>query len=62
MINLAHLTEEDVARLAERLERDEYADITESLEDWKLLKALQYARPNLVLPHTHLLEMEVDED
>ncbi|WP_218082340.1 DUF2555 domain-containing protein [Anthocerotibacter panamensis] len=55
-------TLEDVTVLAERLERDQYPNVTDALEDWHLLKALQYARPELVAPYSHLLELETDED
>ncbi|WP_287131138.1 DUF2555 domain-containing protein [Candidatus Cyanaurora vandensis] len=59
---LTDWTEQDAALLAERLERDEYTEIETALADWKLLKALQYSRPELVLPYSHLLELEPDED
>jgi len=55
-------TAEEVALVAQRLEQDEYPEVTLSLEDWHLLKCLQYVRPELVVPYLHLLELEEDED
>lgn len=48
----------DVAELAARLERDEYTNAFEGLEDWHLLRAIAFQRPELVEPYIHLLDLE----
>lgn len=48
----------DVAELAARLEQDEYTNAFEGLEDWHLLRAIAFQRPELVEPYIHLLDLE----
>jgi hypothetical protein len=54
-------TPEEVAELARRLENDDYERAFDALQDWQILKALQYRRPELVDAYVHLLEIEEDE-
>jgi DUF971 family protein len=60
--DLAVLTSEDVAELADRLEVDDYADPFEGLNDWHLLRSLAFQRPELVEPYLHLLDMEAYDE
>ncbi|MFS8894715.1 DUF2555 domain-containing protein [Synechococcus sp. O70.1] len=56
-------TAADVAAMAERLERNEYPNLFDCLEDWRLLQAVAFYSPKLVAPYAYLLEWgEVDED
>ncbi|MDX2272077.1 MAG: DUF2555 domain-containing protein [Cyanobacteriota bacterium] len=55
-------TAEQVAEIAERLEKDTYASLFGCLEDWHALKSAAFHAPNLVAPYIHLLELEIDED
>lgn len=48
----------DVAELARRLEQDEYANAFEGLNDWHLLRAIAFQRPELVEPYLYLLDLE----
>lgn len=52
------LTEKDVAELAARLEQDEYDNAFDGLNDWHLLRAIAFQRPELVEPYLHLLDLE----
>jgi DUF971 family protein len=56
--NIAMLTAEDVAELAGRLEQDDYDNAFEGLEDWHLLRAIAFQRPELAEPYLYLLDME----
>lgn len=56
--DIAAMTEKDVASLAARLERDEYTNAFEGLEDWHLLRAIAHQRPELIEPYIHLLDLE----
>lgn len=57
------MTQESVAELAKRLERDAYDNAFEGLKDWHLLRAVAFQRPELVENYTHLLDIEpADED
>jgi DUF971 family protein len=55
---ISTLTVEDVAELAARLERDDYASAFEGLDDWHLLRALAFQRPELAEPYLYLLDLE----
>jgi hypothetical protein len=55
---LAALTANDVAELAARLERDDYTNAFEGLDDWHLLRALAFQRPELIEPYLYLLDLE----
>ncbi|HEY9634491.1 MAG TPA: DUF2555 domain-containing protein [Coleofasciculaceae cyanobacterium] len=56
--NISALTADDVAELAGRLERDDYTSAFEGLEDWHLLRALAFQRPELTEPYLYLLDLE----
>lgn len=56
--DLSALTAEDVAELAVRLERDDYTNAFEGLDDWHLLRALAFQRPELAEPYLYLLDLE----
>ncbi|HBE17457.1 MAG TPA: DUF2555 domain-containing protein [Cyanobacteria bacterium UBA11149] len=56
--NIATLTAEDVAELASRLEEDDYSNAFAGLEDWHLLRAIAFQRPELAEPYLYLLDME----
>jgi DUF971 family protein len=60
--DIAALTSEDVAKLAIRLEADDYTDPFEGLNDWHLLRSLAFQRPELVEPYLHLLDMEAFDE
>ncbi|MDC0835765.1 hypothetical protein CKA32_003971 [Geitlerinema sp. FC II] len=55
---ISALTEADVKTLADRLDADAYANPFEGLDDWHLLRAIAYQRPELVEPYSYLLEFE----
>lgn len=59
---IARLTPEDVAQLAERLEKDDYDSPFAALEDWHLLRAIAFHRQDLVEPYVHLLDMEAYDE
>lgn len=52
------LTVDDIAKLATRLERDDYTNAFEGLDDWHLLRALAFQRPELAQPYLYLLDLE----
>lgn len=56
------LTAEDVAAVANRLEKDEYSSPFEALEDWHLLRAIAFQREELVEPYFHLLDIEAYDE
>lgn len=55
---VAQMTERDVEQLAQRLEQDEYTNIFEGLNDWHLLRAIAFQRPELAEPYLFLLDLE----
>lgn len=59
---IAALTPEDVARLAARLERDDYNNPFEALQDWHLLRAIAFQRQELIEPYLHLLDIEAYDE
>ena len=60
--DIAALTSDDVAKLAARLEEDDYTDPFEGLNDWHLLRAIAFQRPELAEPYFHLLDMEAYDE
>lgn len=56
------LTPDDVARLAQRLEEDDYATPFEALEDWHLLRAIAFQREELAKPYVYLLDIETCDE
>jgi len=59
---VSQMTEQDVAELALRLERDDYATPFEGLRDWHLLRAIAFQRPELVEPYIYLLDLEAYDE
>ncbi|MBD2294459.1 MAG: hypothetical protein RLZZ507_252 [Cyanobacteriota bacterium] len=55
---IAAMTATDVEDLATRLELDNYSNAFEGLNDWHLLRAIAFQRPELVEPYIHLLDLE----
>ncbi|XPM61820.1 MAG: DUF2555 domain-containing protein [Leptolyngbya sp. IPPAS B-1204] len=60
--DVARMTANEVAALAQRLEQDAYTDPFEGLDDWHLLRALAFQRPELVEPYLYLLDMEAYDE
>ena len=55
---ISALTAADVGQLAVRLERDDYTNPFEGLDDWHLLRAIAFQRPDLVEPYLYLLDFQ----
>lgn len=55
---ISNLTEADITQLAKRLEQDEYTNPFEGLQDWHLLRAIAFQRPELVESYLYLLDIE----
>ncbi len=55
---IAVMSVEEVEKLAIRLEQDNYKDVFEGLNDWHLLRAIAFQRPELVEPFVHLLDLD----
>ncbi len=60
--NVTSFTPEDVEQLAARLEEDAYTNPFDGLEDWHLLRAVAFQKPELVEPYLHLLDMEAYDE
>jgi Protein of unknown function (DUF2555) len=60
--DVVRMTEIEVAELAKRLERDDYSNAFEGLNDWHLLRAIAFQRPELVEPYLHLLDLEAYDE
>ena len=56
--DIAAMSAADVAELATRLEQDNYTNAFDGLNDWHLLRAIAFQRPDLVEPYVHLLDLE----
>jgi Protein of unknown function (DUF2555) len=56
------MTEAEVANLAKRLEQDDYKTPFEGLEDWHLLRAIAFRRPEMVESYLYLLDMEAYDE
>ncbi len=52
------MTAEDVEELAGRLEQDEYQSPFAALQDWHVLRAVAFQKPELAEPYIHLLDIE----
>ncbi|MEB3282725.1 MAG: DUF2555 domain-containing protein [Lyngbya sp.] len=59
---ISTLTVDDVAELAARLETDDYSNPFEGLNDWHLLRAIAFQRPELVEPYLYLLDIETYDE
>ena len=55
---IAAVTAAEVEELATRLELDNYSNAFEGLNDWHLLRAIAFQRPELVEPYIYLLDLE----
>ncbi|MEH2023749.1 MULTISPECIES: protein IsiD [unclassified Nostoc] len=55
---IAGMTAAEVEELATRLELDNYSNAFEGLNDWHLLRAIAFQRPELVEPYIYLLDLE----
>ncbi|HEY9872969.1 MAG TPA: DUF2555 domain-containing protein [Candidatus Obscuribacterales bacterium] len=60
--DISALTAADVEQLAARLERDDYSNPFEGLNDWHLLRAIAFQRPELVEPYIYLLDLEAYDE
>jgi Protein of unknown function (DUF2555) len=59
---VAQITENDVATLAKRLEQDDYQSPFDGLQDWHLLRAIAFQRPEMVEPYIYLLDLEAYDE
>jgi hypothetical protein len=59
---IAMLSAADVEQLAGRLEQDNYSTVFEGLQDWHLLRAIAFQRPELVEPYIYLLDLEAYDE
>ncbi len=55
---IAAMSLAEVEQLAVRLEQDNYSNAFEGLNDWHLLRAIAFQRPDLVESYIHLLDLE----
>lgn len=55
---ISAMTATEVQNLATRLELDNYSNAFEGLNDWHLLRAIAFQRPELVEAYIHLLDLE----
>lgn len=60
--DISAMTTADVQELANRLEEDDYTNAFEGLNDWHLLRAIAFQRPELVEPYIHLLDLEAYDE
>jgi hypothetical protein len=60
--DISMFTNDEVADLAARLERDEYSDPFEALQDWHLLRAIAFQRQELAEPYLYLLDLEAYDE
>lgn len=60
--SVARMTATEVAALAQRLEQDEYSNPFEGLDDWHLLRAIAFQRPEMVEPYLYLLDLEAYDE
>ncbi|AFZ43815.1 Protein of unknown function DUF2555 [Halothece sp. PCC 7418] len=56
------LTPDEVNQLAERLEKDDYNNPFEALQDWHLLRAISFHNWELVEPYRYLLDVETFDE
>jgi hypothetical protein len=56
--DVAQMSQNDVAELAQRLETDDYSNPFDGLRDWHLLRAIAFQRPELAEPYVYLLDLE----
>jgi hypothetical protein len=56
--DFSSITASEVAKLAARLEQDDYSNAFDGLDDWHLLRTLAFQRPELAEPYLYLLDIE----
>ncbi|WP_088890103.1 protein IsiD [Leptolyngbya ohadii] len=56
------ITDTELAALATRLEQDEYTSPFEGLQDWHLLRAVAFQRPEMIEPYVYLLDLEAYDE
>ena len=56
--NISAITVAEVEDLAMRLEQDNYSNAFDGLNDWHLLRAIAFQRPELVEPYIYLLDLD----
>jgi hypothetical protein len=61
-LDVDKLTPEQVAEVAARLEQDEYDSVFDGLNDWHLLRAIAFSRPEMVENYMHLLDLEAYDE
>lgn len=59
---ISAMTVDEVADIAGRLERDEYNNPFEALQDWHLLRAIAFQRQELIEPYFYLLDVEAYDE
>lgn len=59
---ISAMTATEVRDLATRLELDNYSNAFEGLNDWHLLRAIAFQRPELVESYIHLLDLEAYDE
>ena len=60
--NVAQITVPEVAELAQRLDQDAYTSPFEGLNDWHLLRAIAFQRPEMVESYLYLLDLEAYDE
>lgn len=60
--DVANMTATEIAALAQRLDQDEYTSPFEGLQDWHLLRAIAFQRPEMVEPYLYLLDLEAYDE
>ena len=60
--DFAAVTQDQVKQLAARLDLDEYDNAFDGLNDWHLLRAIAFHRPELVEPYIYLLDLEAYDE
>ena len=56
--DISAVTATEVEQLAVRLEQYNYTNPFEGLDDWHLLRAIAFQRPDLVEPYLYLLDFQ----
>ncbi|WP_009633476.1 protein IsiD [Synechocystis sp. PCC 7509] len=56
--DIAVMSAEEVEDLAIRLEQDNYTNAFDGLNDWHLLRAIAFQRPELVEAFVYLLDLD----
>jgi hypothetical protein len=59
---IAEFTSADVEILALRLEADDYTNPFDGLDDWHLLRAVAFQRPELIESYIYLLDLEAYDE